>query len=125
MVVLSSGAGAADPPFSLARAATARPDTTTARRAAGEHSGVRAAAWLTGLKVKDVAGFAGVVGGQPVDVEASAAVALRFDNGTFGTLTSGYYLDKGYHSHMQIWGEHGWLRLASIEEAPLEWYSTK
>ena len=80
---------------------------------------------VTGLKVQQVAGFAGVVGGQPIDVEDSAAVALRFDNGSFGTLTSGYYLDKGYHSHLQIWGEHGWLRMASIEEAPVEWYSTK
>ena len=26
---------------------------------------------------------------------------------------------------MQIWGEHGWLRLAAVEEQPLEWYSTK
>jgi predicted dehydrogenase len=80
---------------------------------------------VTGLKVKQVAGFAGVVGGQPIDVEDSAAVALHFDNGSFGTMTAGYYLDKGYHSHLQVWGEHGWLRLALIEEAPLEWYSTK
>jgi predicted dehydrogenase len=80
---------------------------------------------ITGLQVKQVAGFTGVVGGQPVDVEDSAAVALRFDNDTFGTMTSGYYLDKGYHSHLQVWGEHGWLKLAGFEEAPLEWYSTK
>ncbi len=80
---------------------------------------------ITGLKVRQVAGFAGVVGGQPLDVEDSAAVSLRFDNGCFGTMTSGYYLDRGYHSHIQVWGEHGWLRLAGIEEAPLEWYSTK
>lgn len=83
------------------------------------------ALYVTGLKVKQVAGFAGVVGGQPLDVEDSAAVALRFSNDTFGTLTAGYYLDRGYQSHLQVWGEHGWLRLASIEEAPLEWYSTK
>src|SRR5206468_245466 len=80
---------------------------------------------ITGLKVTQVAGFAGVVGGQPIDVEDSAAAALRFDNGSFGTITSGYYLDKGYHSHIKIWGEHGWLRLASIEDEPLEWYSSK
>lgn len=80
---------------------------------------------ITGLKVAQVAGFAGVVGGQPIDVEDSAAVALRFDNGCFGTMTSGYYLDKGYHSHIKVWGEHGWLRLASIEDEPLEWYSTR
>jgi predicted dehydrogenase len=83
------------------------------------------ALFITGLKVRQVAGFAGVVGGQPIDVEDSAAVALRFDNGTFGTLTSGYYLDKGYHSHLKVWGERGWLRLADFEEEPLEWYTTK
>jgi predicted dehydrogenase len=80
---------------------------------------------VTGLKVKEVAGFAGVVGGQPIDVEDSAALSLRFDNGSFGTMTSGYYLDKGYQSHVQVWGEHGWLRLAAVEELPLEWYSTR
>jgi len=83
------------------------------------------ALFITGLKVKQTAGFAGVVGGQPLDIEDSAAVALRFDNGTFGTMTAGYYLDKGYQSHIQVWGEYGWLRLAGFEDAPLEWYSTK
>jgi len=80
---------------------------------------------VTGLKVKQVAGFAGVVGGQPIDVEDSAALSLRFDNDSFGTMTSGYYLDKGYQSYVQVWGEHGWLRLAAVEEQPLEWYSSK
>jgi len=83
------------------------------------------ATYITGLRVQQVAGFAGVVGGQPIDVEDSAAVALKFDNNSFGTMTSGYYLDRGYHSHLQIWGEHGWLRLAAIEDTPLEWYSTR
>jgi predicted dehydrogenase len=82
------------------------------------------ALFISGLKVRDVAGFAAVVGGQPLDVEDSAAVVLRYDNGSLGTLTSGYYLDRGYHSHLQLWGEHGWLRLAVFEEQPLEWYST-
>jgi predicted dehydrogenase len=80
---------------------------------------------VTGLKVKQVAGFAGVVGGQPIDVEDSAALSLRFDNGSFGTMSAGYYLDKGYQSHVQVWGEHGWLKLAAVEELPLEWYSSK
>jgi predicted dehydrogenase len=80
---------------------------------------------VTGLKVQQVTGFAGVVGGQPIDIEDSAALSLRFDNGSFGTMTSGYYLDKGYQSHVQIWGEHGWLRLTAVEELPLEWYSSK
>ena len=80
---------------------------------------------VTGLKIKQVSGFAGVVGGQPLDIEDSAALTMRFDNDSFGTMTSGYYLDKGYQSHVQIWGEHGWLRLAAVEEQPLEWYSSR
>jgi predicted dehydrogenase len=81
--------------------------------------------FVTGLKIKQVAGFAGNVGGQPIDIEDSAAVTMKFDNGSFGTMTSGYYLDKGYHSHVKVWGEHGWLRLAAVEELPMEWYSSK
>jgi predicted dehydrogenase len=82
------------------------------------------ALYITGRKVRQTAGLMGVVGGQPLDVEDSAAVALRFDNGTFGTMLSGYYLDHGKQSYIQVWGEHGWLRLGELE-APLEWYSTK
>ena len=40
-------------------------------------------------------------------------------------MTCGYYLDKGYQTHVQVWGQHGWLRLAAVEEEPLLWYSTK
>jgi predicted dehydrogenase len=83
------------------------------------------ALYITGLKVQQVAGFAGRVGGQPVDIEDSAALSLRFSNGSFGVMTTGYYLDKGYQSHIQVWGQHGWLRLAAVEEAPLEWYSSR
>jgi predicted dehydrogenase len=83
------------------------------------------ALFITGRKVKQVSGFTGVVGGQPFDVEDSAAMAMRLDNDTFATMTSGYYLDKGYQTHIQVWGEHGWLRLAGFEEEPLQWYSTK
>jgi predicted dehydrogenase len=83
------------------------------------------ALYIAGLKATAVAGFAGLVGGQPVDIEDSAAMTLRLDNGSFGVLTAGYYLDKGYQSHIRIWGQHGWLRLAAVEEQPLEWYSTK
>src|SRR5262249_27420897 len=32
---------------------------------------------------------------------------------------------RGYQSFVQVWGEHGWLKLAAVEEQPLEWYSTK
>lgn len=81
--------------------------------------------YLTGLKVKQVAGFAGIVGGQPIEVEDSAAVSFKLDNGSFGTITSGFYLDKGYHQHIQIWGEHGWVHLNDVADNPLDWYSTK
>jgi predicted dehydrogenase len=83
------------------------------------------ALFISGARVRQVAGFSGVVGGQKLDIEDSAAVAFRLDSGCFGTMTAGYYLDHGYQSHLQLWGEHGWLRLAGFEEQPLEWYSTK
>ncbi len=83
------------------------------------------AMYITGSKIEQVAGFAGNVGGQPIDIEDSAAVSMRFDNGTFGTLTSGYYLDRGYHSHIKIWGSQGWLHLEPMKDVPLHWYSTR
>lgn len=86
------------------------------------------AMYLTGSNIVEVAGFTGNVGGQPIEVEDSAAIALKFDNGTFGTMTSGYYLDKGYHSLIKIWGSDGWLELSKHGGAgphPLRWYSTK
>jgi len=80
--------------------------------------------FVTGLKVKQVTGFAGLVGGQPIDIEDAAVLSMQFDNGGFGTMNSGYYLDKGYHSHVQIWGEKGWMKLHTVEELPLEYYTT-
>lgn len=83
------------------------------------------ATFLTDSRVVEVAGFTGVVGGQPLDVEDSAAIAMRFDNGAFGTMTSGYYLDRGYHSHIKIWGSEGWLEIRRHGGLPLAWYSRK
>ncbi len=74
------------------------------------------AMYITGSKIEAVAGFAGNVGNQPISIEDSVAMTMRFDNGTFGTLTSGYYLDKGYESQIKIWGSKGWLEISS--EAP-------
>jgi len=81
--------------------------------------------FLTGAKIVETAGFTGIVGGQPLKAEDSAAMAVRFDNGSLGTITSGYYLDKGYHSHIKIWGSHGWLLLEPHGAVQLQWYSTK
>lgn len=84
------------------------------------------AVYLTGSRVRDVAGFIANVGGQPLNVEDSATAALRFDNGSLGTITSGYYVDKGYHTQIKIWGSDGWLELRKHgAPVPLEWYSNK
>lgn len=80
---------------------------------------------LTGKEIQRVAGFTTNIGGQPIDIEDSATAALQFDNGMLGTVTSGYYLDRGYHSHIKIWGSAGWLHLEPMKPEPLQWYSTK
>ena len=80
---------------------------------------------ISGATIETVAGFTANVGGQPIDVEDSAAAALKFDNGMLGTITSGYYLDRGYHSHIKLWGSSGWLHLEPMKDEPLTWYSTK
>lgn len=100
-------------------------------RAGGGHLAWLGIHWLdlamhmSGSKIVEVAGFTGVVGGVPLDVEDSAAMALRFENGAFGTLTSGYYVDKGYHMHLKFWGSHGWIEMDPRGTVPFTWYSTK
>ena len=81
--------------------------------------------YITGAKVEQVTGFAGNVGGQPINIEDSVAMSMKFDNGTFGTLTSGYYLDKGNQMHIKIWGSGGWLQINSEKDRTVEWYSVK
>lgn len=81
------------------------------------------AMFVTDSSITKVAGFTENVGGQPINVEDSAAAAFRFDNGSLGTITSGYYLDRGYHSQIKIWGSTGWLHLESMKDTPLRWYS--
>ena len=81
------------------------------------------AQYILGRNISEVAGFAANVGGQLLDVEDAAAIALQFEGGGVGTLAAGYFLDRGYQSHLQFWGERGWMRLAPTEEEPLEWYS--
>ncbi|MDF1813471.1 MAG: Gfo/Idh/MocA family oxidoreductase [Verrucomicrobiales bacterium] len=85
--------------------------------------------YLSGESITGVAGFSGNVGGQPVKAEDSNAMALRFENGAFGTLTSGYYLDTGYHTSLKLWGSDGWIEyrehLGGRTENPLRWYANK
>ena len=80
---------------------------------------------ITGSSIAEAAGFTANVGGQPIDVEDSAAAAFRFDTGALGTITSGFYLDKGYHSHIKIWGSNGWIHVEPMKDQPLSWSTTK
>jgi UDP-N-acetyl-2-amino-2-deoxyglucuronate dehydrogenase len=80
---------------------------------------------ITGASITEAAGFTANVGGQPIDVEDSAAAAFRFDSGALGTITSGFYLEKGYHSHIKIWGSTGWMHIEPMKDRPLSWYTTK
>lgn len=54
-------------------------------------------------------GFTAKVGeaGKKLEVEDSASAAFKLDNGTLGVITSGYYTDVGYNSHLKIWGSKG------------------
>ena len=112
---------------------TAYPDQWFAdkERAGGGHLIWLGIHWLdlamhiTGSNISTVAGFTTNIGRQPVNIEDSATAALQFDNGALGTMTSGYYLDKGYHTHLRVWGSKGWLKVDTIGPTALEWYSTE
>ncbi|EDL57005.1 Gfo/Idh/MocA family protein [Gimesia maris] len=77
--------------------------------------------YLTESFITDVAGFTALVGGEPIDVEDSAALSFRYAAGFLGTLTAGYYMKQGYQSMIKIWGSKGWLEMLPFEERPLEW----
>lgn len=117
----------------LTRPAYQQTWTAKKNRAGGGHLIWLGIHWLdlvtyfTGLTVTQVAAFTNNAGRQPnIDVEDSAALALRYSDGTLATMNSGYYLDKGYHSMIKIWGAGGWLELRKHgSEVPLEWYSNR
>ena len=80
------------------------------------------AMYLTGSEITEVAGAIANVGGQPIKAEDSAVATFKFGNGTLGTINSGYYLDRGYHTQIRIWGSKGWLNLDSSGTNKLIWY---
>ncbi|MEW5974582.1 MAG: Gfo/Idh/MocA family oxidoreductase [Acidobacteriota bacterium] len=82
------------------------------------------AQYVTGQKIARVCGFSRNVGGQPLDVEDAAAVAMSFDDGMLGTLQSGYFLDRGKKSLVTVWGAQGWLQFDGVSGTALEWYSS-
>ena len=81
------------------------------------------AMYITGASIQQVAGFTGNVGGQPINIEDAVAMSMRFDNGAVGTLTSGYYRDKGSESEIKIWGSKGWLLLTSDSPNTMKLYT--
>ena len=86
--------------------------------------------FITDASISQVSGMTHHVGeyGKRHDVEDSTVAAVRFTNGMLGTVTSGFYCDAGYNSHIKVWGSKGWLRLEkdspdADEAFPLTWYS--
>ena len=86
---------------------------------------------IMGQEVAEVTGFADVVCGEPLEVEDSAAMSVRFANGAVGTLHAGYWGpspgrsaglppgNKPVQKHtFSIWGEKGALH-ADMAESKL------
>ena len=63
---------------------------------------------------------------SPLAVVPSALFFGALANGALATMTSAYYLDRGYHSHLRLWGSEGWIEyaehLGKAVESPLRWY---
>ncbi|MFK7777628.1 MAG: Gfo/Idh/MocA family oxidoreductase [Gimesia sp.] len=77
--------------------------------------------YLTESSITDVSGFTALVGGQPINVEDSAALSFRYEAGFLGTLTAGYFMNRGYQSMIKIWGSKGWLEMVPFQDRHLEW----
>lgn len=77
--------------------------------------------YITDSKITDVSGFITNIGGQPIDVEDSTALSLKYDKGFLGTMTSGYYTNRGKQSLIKIWGSKGWLEMDYTTGRHLQW----
>ncbi len=75
------------------------------------------AAFITGRRIEMVTALTANTGGQPIQVEDSAAVSFRFAGGGLGSLHSAYYLPKGYDSTIRIWGSRGSLAIDPAKPA--------
>lgn len=80
------------------------------------------AMYLTGSTIQEVSAFKTVVGGEPLRIEDCAVAALKFSNGSLGTIVSGYFLDQGYQIQLRLWGSLGWLLLDRMTDQ-LQWVS--
>lgn len=80
--------------------------------------------YITGASITHVAGFSTNIGGQPINIEDSVAMSMRYDNGALGTMTSGYYRKSGDESLIRIWGSKGWIELSSDDRRRVRWQDT-
>lgn len=66
--------------------------------------------WSTGAEVADVAAQMANRGGEPVDVEDTVALALRYTNGLLATLNCAYVTDRSNNdTYFALRGRLGWL----------------
>ncbi len=77
--------------------------------------------YITRSSVVEVQALTGIVGGAPIDVEDLALVNLKFENGAYGSLISGYLLDIPYQLDLSLWGSDGWIRFGTADQHSLEW----
>ena len=67
--------------------------------------------WSTSAEVLEVSAILDTLSGEQIDVEDTAAVSLRFDNGMIGSLHCTYAIDKMPHQlFFGLRGSDGWLR---------------
>ncbi len=67
--------------------------------------------WSTSAEVSEVSAILDTLSGEQIDVEDTAAVSLRFDNGMIGSLHCTYAIDKMPHQlFFGLRGSDGWLR---------------
>ena len=67
--------------------------------------------WSTSSEVTEVAAIVDTLGVESVDVEDTAALALRYDNGMIGSLHCSYVMDKmPHHNFFGLRGTDGWVR---------------
>ena len=67
--------------------------------------------WSTSAEVSEVSAILDTLCGEPIDVEDTAAVSLRFDNGMIGSLHCTYVMDRMPHQlFFGLRGSDGWLR---------------
>ncbi len=67
--------------------------------------------WSTSAEVVEVSATLGTLSGAEIDVEDTAALSMRFDNGMIGSLHCSYVLDRTPHQlFFGLRGDEGWLR---------------